>query len=280
MDKTFLLGVGSQKAGTTWLYKFLNGHPCTDMGFAKEYHVFDALYVPACSYIIENRMREANELYCKGVFPFDSRSPVFRLLDFCGNPDNYFNYFRDLVNRDTNVLLTGDITPSYSGLPVEALQLIKAGLEGRGFRVRVILIMRDPIDRCISAARLHFKMRGLLPSADEENALLRDVYDSEGFRIRTRYDMTIRNLESVFSGDQIAYSFYESLFNASSIRRLAEFLSIPLEMPDFTYNPNPSRAVNQIDESLKRAIFETYRPVYDFVRDRFGTEAVRCWHQY
>lgn len=280
MDKTFLLGVGSQKSGTTWLYTYLSGHPNANLGFAKEYHVFDALYLPACRYIIENRMREANELYKNGVFPLDSKSSVFRLLDFCSDTECYFDYFQGVVNQDKEILLTGDITPSYSGLPAEALQLIRDELEKRGFQIRVVFIMRDPVDRCISAARLYFKLRGLLPTALEENKLLRDVYDSEAFRIRTRYDMTISNLESVFSADQVAYFFYESFFDVSSIRRLTEFLSIPFQIPDFGHNPNPSRVVNRIDESLKRAIFEAYRPVYDFVRERFGMESVRHWRQY
>lgn len=45
--KTFLLGVGAQKAGTTWLYDYLNDHPQTDMGLYKEYHLFDNLHVPS-----------------------------------------------------------------------------------------------------------------------------------------------------------------------------------------------------------------------------------------
>ena len=41
-EKVFILGVGCQKGGTTWLHKQLDKHPNVNMGFTKEYHVFDA----------------------------------------------------------------------------------------------------------------------------------------------------------------------------------------------------------------------------------------------
>lgn len=280
MSKTFVLCVGSQKSGTTWLYKYLNEHPNTNMGFAKEYHVFDAIFLPACRYLIENRIREANKLFSDERFPLEAKSSVFRLLDFCIDPKGYFEYFFSLVRQDENTLLTGDITPSYSGLPVEALSMIKDGLESRGFRVKVVFIMRDPVERCISAARLYFKLRGVLPTTTEENEFLRNRFKSEAFQMRTRYDITVQNLERVFSADQIAYFTYERFFELPTISSLADFLSIPFIMPDFRYNPNPSRSANAIDQTVRREIFETYQPVYDFIRNRFGVEFMKGWREY
>ena len=43
MTKTFLLGVGCQKGGTTWLYDYLATSPQFKHGHRKEYHVFDAI---------------------------------------------------------------------------------------------------------------------------------------------------------------------------------------------------------------------------------------------
>ncbi len=42
--KIFILGVGCQKGGTTWLYHQFAKHSSIDMGDVKEYHVFDALH--------------------------------------------------------------------------------------------------------------------------------------------------------------------------------------------------------------------------------------------
>ena len=43
MQKTFILGVGSQKGGTTWLHRQLTSNATVDLGHKKEYHVFDSI---------------------------------------------------------------------------------------------------------------------------------------------------------------------------------------------------------------------------------------------
>ena len=45
MEKQFILGVGCQKGGTTWIYDQLSKLEQVDFGFKKEYHVFDTLYI-------------------------------------------------------------------------------------------------------------------------------------------------------------------------------------------------------------------------------------------
>ena len=42
----FLLGVGAQKAGTSWLHQQLQQRSDADFGFLKEYHIHDALTIP------------------------------------------------------------------------------------------------------------------------------------------------------------------------------------------------------------------------------------------
>ena len=44
--KTFILGVGAQKCGTTWLYEQLKADKVVNMGFRKEYHVLDSIENP------------------------------------------------------------------------------------------------------------------------------------------------------------------------------------------------------------------------------------------
>ncbi|WP_395660452.1 hypothetical protein [Aestuariivirga sp.] len=44
--RTFILGVGAQKAGTTWLFHRLAGAPNASMGLVKEYNIWNALTLP------------------------------------------------------------------------------------------------------------------------------------------------------------------------------------------------------------------------------------------
>ncbi len=46
--KTFILGVGAQKAGSTWLFRYLNKLPGAIRPFYKEFHIWNALEIPEC----------------------------------------------------------------------------------------------------------------------------------------------------------------------------------------------------------------------------------------
>jgi len=48
--KNFILGVGEQKSGSNWLHGQLMKNESIHMGFAKEYHTFDAISYEHCSF--------------------------------------------------------------------------------------------------------------------------------------------------------------------------------------------------------------------------------------
>ena len=76
MKKNFILGVGCQKGGTTWLHQQLNKSKNTDMGFLKEYHVFDALYVPECQGFLSDKLTRVSNAF----HDFNSLSKKSKLL--------------------------------------------------------------------------------------------------------------------------------------------------------------------------------------------------------
>ena len=115
-EKTFILGLGAQKSGTSWLYAYIRRFDQVNMGFAKEYHVWDAINIPECGdfKISSGRRSQLNS------------TDYFR---FCMQNINgfYEQYFRSILNSGFNI--TGDITPSYSGLNHSDLKSIKTKLE-------------------------------------------------------------------------------------------------------------------------------------------------------
>ena len=46
MTKTFLLGLGAQKAGTSWLWRYLKSHPQAALGPLKEFAVWQTVLAP------------------------------------------------------------------------------------------------------------------------------------------------------------------------------------------------------------------------------------------
>ena len=260
--KIFLLCVGAQKSGTTWLADYLRHHPNTDMGFAKEYHVFDALYVEECSGHYDSRIQEGlRQLTANPPFSPGS-SHVFKLLDFLNNIDSYFIYFFRVARSSPRIVLTGDMTPAYCALPQHAFQMIRTKLLQYGFEPRVVFLMRDPVERCISAMRRELRKEGIVATADSEQARLLQSYSERSTEMRTRYDLTVKNIESVFTKEEVHYESYENLFNETSMRSLCNFLEINYKNPDFTKNPNPSNYKNIIPIEIRKKIFDHYSDVY------------------
>ena len=111
MEKTFLLGMGAQKSGTTWLHRVLTSRHDANFGFTKEYHVLDAILVPECEMFRKRfekaarlAIREGYDAYSIGSSKYD----VTR-MSFLANDQAHF---ADILTR-SRVKLTGDITPTY-----------------------------------------------------------------------------------------------------------------------------------------------------------------------
>lgn len=270
-QKTFILGMGAQKAGTTWLHDHLTSHPSVNMGFTKEYHVFDGLYITneeVRELFIDNKYEAVSGKNGKPDYTMEL------LVSFIEDIGNYFRYFEHIVSVKKTVYLTGDISPCYCALPVGILSHIKNSLINHGMRPCVIFMMRDPVERCISATRMLLKAKGVPWTSEDENRHLESHFRSEVVGLRTRYDQTIRNIETVFSNDEILYLFYEDMFNDATLRQVHEFLGLSHIPGDFAKEVNVSRTDNVIDPELRRQIYFHYRTVYEFVAERFGEERV------
>lgn len=183
--KTFLLGVGAQKAGTTWLHDYLSHSPQADLGFTKEYHVFDSLTLPGSTkfrkLITRQAIKDLEDPHSIGT----PRPSVTRAA-FLYDQEIYFDYFAGLLKRD-GIRLTGDITPSYSGLSEETLLRIRDGFAARGIAVKPVFLMRDPVDRLQSMVRMGFRERKITPDYDQEVRMMRRRMRAPGAQVRSDY---------------------------------------------------------------------------------------------
>ena len=254
MHKTFLLGVGAQKSGTTWLHQFLARQANTDLGFAKEYHIWDALFTPECARHIV-RLRDTPK----------SRKLQRRWL-MQRRPSYYFAYFSSLLRR-SSVSLTGDITPAYSSLDGNTLKLIRDGFAARGVDCKVVFLMRDPVERCISAVA-HERNKQRLPAKLDYTDEIRAYAESRQCEIRTNYARTIANLEAAFAPSDLYYGIYEQMFEEAEIRRLAAFLGVSpsLHLRDVRVNVSPKL---NFDPEVRGFVARHYAPVYEFAATRF-----------
>lgn len=254
-EKTFVLGMGTQKSGKTWLHAYLSAAPMADMGFTKEYKVWDGR-----SDARFPRLQLTPRVLCdrNGL-----RRVVFRRW-----PSLYFRYFSGLLCGDR--VVTGDISPSYAGLSAAVVRDIVAGFADRGVRVKIVFLMRDPAERCWSAARMRVRRSVAARGEEASIAVLRDHYRHPNYQVRTRYENVLATIEaSGIDAADVHLALYEEMFTPREITRLSEFLGIPAD-PSFgerrvLSSPSSLRPPTE----LMREVAVFYRATYAEITDRF-----------
>lgn len=221
----FVLGVGAQKAGTTWLFQQLASQQNFARNIPKEWHYWDKKYRVRAQELVHESERKS--FFVSEISAEDSL-------------ESDYGYFASVVKASRNRMfsrqsqLVADLTPSYSGLPYGAFARIKAGFDEFGIDYRVVFLMRDPVERIDSAVRMNLERIQRLGIAQSEGvrrrdqiaATYRDYGNSWHCHLRTRYEMTLSNLERVFPAERLYVGMAETLLNDENIDLLAAFLGI------------------------------------------------------
>jgi hypothetical protein len=268
-EKTFLVGAGCQKGGTTWLFRYLKESPQFVRGYMKEYHVFDALDLESEDLTRNRIMRRAEEALAaaRSGEPIDAR--VLHRLSMYGNPNLYYDYFSGLLMTRPDGRLTADMTPDYGMLPAARFRDIKEGFASRGVRTVSIFLMRDPVERIWSHIRMQDQR---FPNMFDQppHEVLRERHAAANYAMRTRYDRTIAALDEVFDPSEVYYGFYEDLFSEERMREICSFLGIDFVRPDFDQRRNASeRPVEPLAEEIVKVVASHFGEVYDAVATRF-----------
>ncbi|MGG7567235.1 hypothetical protein ACQ5SO_13875 [Rhodovulum sp. DZ06] len=259
-DKTFLLGIGHQKCGTSWLYSYLEQMPKFNGGFTKEYHIWDALDVDEQKW---NRPRPRMS-HNFGMWRASRHGRRRRMM--C-RPGYYFDYFNGLYRGRAR--LTADVTPSYSGLGAERLAFIKRGFAARGVKVKAVILVREPLSRIKSAVRFNLdrgnRVEGVQSDDGSFEEALAGYYRSPHCSLRTRYDATIRTARKVFDEDDLHIGVYETMFTPQEVARVSDVLGVTAapDYADVVVNKTRNRVE---DTELDREIRSYYAPVYDYCR--------------
>lgn len=216
--------IGAQKAGTTWLYENLNSHPEVWMPPVKELHYF-------------NRVRANEELlgdwdmphpegiynrYIKHRFPPSLNNIRWLRQYYCYrlSKEWYLSLFDEKYSMGK---VCGDITPGYSTLDRSGVNYAQKVL---GRETTIIFILRNPIERSWSAAKMmfrYYKKNYESSSYGEITALLKKPHItlcSDYANIIRRWQDCFQNMR-VLTYDRICVSpadFLEEISNLLEIR--------------------------------------------------------------
>lgn len=159
------LGIGAQKAGTTWLFAMLSRHPQVRFPAGKEAHFWD--------YYLDRGLD-----WYRGLFEPPAQPGVCQ----------------------------GDITPAYAILERDVIEQV-----ARAFpRVRLIYIIRNPVDRAWSSALMALQ-RAEMSIDEASDQWFCDHFRSRGSSRRGDYETCIRNWVSVYGSEPLLMLRYESI---------------------------------------------------------------------
>jgi hypothetical protein len=172
------LCIGAQKAGTTWLAANLSRHPSIWLPPFKELQYFNGVHIKAHAAWTQ-RHRDKFTLRVLRTTAV-TRKPAslqrVRLLAHLAQTDVDDDWYRGVFAYAAPEQICGEITPEYALLPPEGIDHILR----LSPHVRVILMMRDPIERSWSHLRMlqkrASKPRDLLALASDEELLRRNDY--------------------------------------------------------------------------------------------------------
>ena len=264
MKKTFLLGLGAQKAGTSWLHARIAASPGCDGSRMKEWHIWDALTCPDLSYFRTHRRFDI------GLVPDALISTGTLRARMQDDPARYFAHFARSLRGD--VQLTADITPTYNTLDAATLTRIRQGFARRDIAMRAVFLMRDPVERCWSALRmLHRKgdatkaAREGVPLGGDAGAALIAYARHDQARLRTDYPRTLAAIAASLPEEEVFIGTYETLFTESEQHRLETFLGLS-PMPDFSrMRVNAAGSERPIPEDARRETARIFADIYEGV---------------
>jgi hypothetical protein len=264
-NRTFLLGVGAENAGTSWLHLYLRESPEFAAGYLEEYHVFDTLDLES---EIGSRDRiftlaETAVTDLREGRPADAAA--LHRMSMYGNPAYYYDYFAALLGREPGRHVTADLTPAYALLSVERFREIRQEFADRGVRAAAVFLMRDPVDRIWSQLRMQQHREPGNRSAEER---LLEEYAEPHYAARSDYPSTIKALDEAF-GDDVHYEFYERLSTPEAVASLCRTVGIAMHAPELVPPRDEASAEADLPESTRRTVAAYLREVYRRVGERF-----------
>lgn len=281
------IGIGAQKAGTTWLYSRLKELPEFSLPPVKELHYFDRSHeYPSLNFLdetyLKDRLRKAKRIY-------QSIKPIFNTLihrnikNFKWLLNWYFSDYNDewyLSLFDSLHGIKGEISPSYSILNENDIKKMHTLVP----KTKLIFLMRNPIDRAWSHYRFNTKYSPKFNFETVTNDHIINFINSESQELRSNYIRTLDNYSKNFPEEQIIIAFYDAITDNPLLllSEIVEFIggditSIPKYCRINVVN-NPSRQTvmpNFVKDYLK----EKYHSLMEKLAERYGGYCAKWYNE-
>lgn len=270
------LCVGAAKAGTSWLHRQLSAHPECHFRTIKELHYFNALENGKLDHELAKHQKHQKALLDKIVasgrgagqkqqVQLVDRAAWMNTLENGDNPVAYLDYLKDGAG---DACVVGDMTPAYALLPETRLKaMAKAAPD-----VRVLYLMRDPVERLWSHVRMIAARRDKDGQVTEKRCahLLNRTLSGEEAQIvkRSDYAGALTRLGAAIAPSRLLIEVFEEMVQGEGLGRICDFLGIARVAPD-TSRVHTGQALEMTDAQRRMAL-DWLRPQYDAAFDTLG----------
>lgn len=274
-----MYGVGAVKAGTSWLYSYLEGHPECAMPPFKElryFYILESGYFDGQIKLTRNLVQEIKHSIETGKTKdvpaaqqrLNKTRRWLKVLQLRAEaPEAYAEY---MMAEARGAKLTADITPEYCMMPVSRLKQM-AGLVAQ---TRFVYILRDPIDRLWSNVRMNARRKSDNPELMRGYALseVDEILNGKpnAATDRSDYAQGLQSLEQAIPSENRKVLFYETLFRDDTIRDLCGFLGLSNHPAPLKKRVHAGLPV-KLDIARRNALQKMLAPQYQAVQARFQT---------
>lgn len=245
------LGIGAQKAGSTWLHVNLRAHPKVWLPPVKELNYFSQVHAARGSGLLGRWFgrgpvggRYRRLFVARALADLRARSArdlIWDLRFFLG--PRHDGWYRGLFPSDGS-LLAGEVSPAYATMGAAGVAHVRGMLPD----ARIVLILRDPIDRAWSQALMRLvKVEGHEPSRLLRPELERYATGPGPLRLGD-YPAILKDWGAAYPPDRLFVGFFDDLQRDPRrfLERVQRFLGLDepeLVPPDCDRSVNPNRAI-------------------------------------
>ena len=164
----------------------------------------------------------------------------------------------------------GEITPAYSILPTELIQECSVNFPN----LRLIYILRNPIDRAWSSAKMEVGRAGMKMSEVSEQWFV-EHFKSRGSLARGDYEACIRNWQAFYAREQFLICFFEELIKTPEmlLTKCFKHIGVCRDLYDWSVDLRDPvfRGIQaEIPPGLRYILSDIYRPKIDRLQAFLG----------
>ena len=278
--ENYFVGIGAQKAGTTWLARYFTDHPQVGFSPIKELHYFDAKFRKDLCPNFDTKFQTRLLNLAKNMQSEPTSDQLERLrcmtlrVEMIYDDRKYKDYFNLLVEKETAVV--GEITPSYSLLKTDGF----ADICRHYNQAKFLFIIRDPVDRVWS--HLRFEERRRKDDNYQAVSMLDSFHTNPRIVLRTDYQRTLSSLYEAVNKENVCVAFFENLMHAEThekeLKKITDFLEIDYVQGDIEkkYNSGDSR---KLDDIQIRKVARHFTNVYQYISSNFSDSIPEKWRR-